>query len=306
VPVFPIKKMNPLQRDLLRATVYVLDRNGYDIKNAYNVVTVLARMYYIDDLEQSIVEVARSLEGLQVPSAARVYSPGHSRDNIEAIYPYVQNQNMTRHGSKSEDKKHYDQEKKKEDDEVGKLQYKEPEQLPEREDIRKRSLPDKDPDIDHDYDVSRDPDTRRNADLNLIDDMNFSPPREHLRHIRRRDAELMNDAEFYRYGASLPDVLGSPIHDNLEADRDEVLQSGILYFTFKKPASNSQMHTVACREAEDFLYATMDGLKNEHPNVILRTDYWLPTDRIGAVSLGFNQVHADPDEFALNYAITSS
>jgi len=304
VPVYPIKKMNPLQKDLLRATVYVLDRNGYDIKNAYNVVTVLARMYYIDDLPQSIIEVARSLEGLQVPSSARVYSPGHSRDNIEAIYPYVQNQNMTRHGSKSEDKKHWDRERKKEDDEVEKLQYREPEQLPEREDVRKRSLPDKDPDIDHDYDVSRDPDTRRNADR--IDDMNFSPPREHLRHIRRREADQINEGEFYRYGAALPKVLGSPVHDNLEADRDEVLQSGVLYFTFKGPSDNRGMHTVACREAQDFFYSALDGFKKEHPNVNLRMDYWLPTDRIGAVSLGFNQVHADPDEFALNYAITSS
>lgn len=273
MPVNVIKNMSDFQKDLLVSTVYVLDKHGLDLRNAFNVVTVLSQCYCINDLESMIVEVAENMDGLQDPSASRLVSPDGIRTNERGQNPYyVRMPGLNFQASAKAAVRQVMAARMTEEQEVAELQYKEPKSGAPREDLKKRTIHEDDPDIEGDKDT-------------------------HAGFTRVREQPCR---EYMRYFTPTAAVSGKVVfHDRYDSDGVGVKQAGVVQVEFGKPLSDEAKLAAASGIVAKVLKADVA----RYPNSVLKVNYWTLPHKIAAISESFNGVVAEPFEYAVNYAI---
>jgi len=140
--------------------------------------------------------------------------------------------------------------------------------------------------VEDDPDIENDPDMVNAALPSTNWDGNA--PREYMRFLSDDEAETKASSSF---------------HDKYSEDAPDALQAGVVYCTFGGPVKTAAKKSAAKTVLSKMLKTDLDKFRNNHPTALLVLDYWQLPHKIAAIAEGFNQVHADPDEYAVTYAI---
>lgn len=93
-------------------------------------------------------------------------------------------------------------------------------------------------------------------------------------------------------------------HDRYDEAGEGMLQSGVIYCSFKGPVRSEIKKQAAIRFVAKLLNDDLQTHRKQNPNAKILSGYWQLPHKIAAIAESFNQVHADPDEYAISYAIS--